>query len=352
MNPHIKEMVDGKGYKIVNIDYAKVKRENKDVDIESCEEMQAVLKAHVSKLLAMKDNPFTPIFECGELNDRGYPIDARYAFQIGKKTNRFQATIERPLMPNSMKTLKDSSTESRLYRVVTGIVNSLLNKGCDYKYITAVLNIIMTTAFGREQMRHFDLTAYYDKELMKKPGISILIPIDDSGVIEIWEGSHKYVHDAKKVEAQGTASHLIWSEFRKLVGEIRNIAKTSAYFGTDEMCMVLDNTVHAGAKNVRNEPTFRLHIYVVIEGTVPNTMDTNVPCEIVWDLTREGAMSEDFFSSITKVRKGDEYAGEPSSQKKKRPLKQADSDSDTNSEPEPPSKPSKRARGRPRKYDL
>lgn len=309
-------MVEGRGYKTLKVDYKLVHHENKDVDIDSCEEMQAVLKAHVGKILGLPDDPFTPIFECGELNERSYPIDARYAFQIGEECHRFQCPIEKPLVEGSSKIKVDSSTESRIHRAVEGVVKTMLNKGADYNYVVAALNILMSRPLARSQMRHCDLEPRYDEELAKKPGISIVIPIDDTGVIEVWEGSHKYVQAAKKVEMQGTAPHLMWSEFRKLVGEVRSIAKTTEYFGEDEMFMILDNTIHAGAKNNQLHATFRLHIYIVIEGTAPNTMDTNLPCEIVWDLTREGATSLDFFSSKTKVLDTDTYVSNKQQAKK------------------------------------
>lgn len=314
MNPHVKEMVEGRGYKIIKVDYVKVHRENKDVDIDSVGEAQAVMKAQVIKMLGMDDNPLTPIFECAELNNRGYPIDARYAFQICKKTNRMQAVVPRPLVSGSNKTLVDDSTESRLWRLAIGIINTMINDGADFKYVVQALTILMSTEFAREQMRHHDLEAYYDDELKKTPGISIVIPIDYKAAVAIWGESHKYVQIAKKMEAKGTADYNIMSEFRELAAaegiEVKELEKTTEYFGEEEMLMVLDNTIHAGAKNASNRAVFRLHIYATIEGTQANTAATNIPASVVWDLTRKGADSEDFYSTMVKVLDGDSYKGD------------------------------------------
>jgi hypothetical protein len=244
-------------------------------------------------------------------------MDARYAFQIGKKSGRFQATVERPLVPDSSKTLVDSSTESRLHRLANGIVNTILNKESDYKYVVAALNILLSKEFTREQMRHFDLQGYYDEELKKKPGISLVIPIDYTGSIAVWAESHKYVQAAKKLEAQGIAEENMVSEFRKINGNVAELEKTIEYFGQDEMFMVLDNTVHAGAKNHANKAVCRMHIYAVIEGTQANTKDTNILQPLIWNITRKGAESEDFYSSLTNVADPDSYAEEGNKTPKK-----------------------------------
>ena len=300
----MKDMINDKGYAIRKIPF--------NEDIDSPEELTAVAIALINKALdvepdendEMPPHGSRPIFEHVLECNEGFASDLVMSEAVGKTPNRYQAKIMRPVQPASNKTLVDNSPESRLFRFCEHIVDKELNSGSDVRYIVSEVNIIETEPDGREQPRHHDFAAYSDRELESKPNCSFILPIEKRANLCVWEKTHKLVHAEQRLIKAHIPVEKRYSKLRSMLSDVMDINrlhKEEIFFGTDEYCSFLDNFVHSGAKNRTLLSLFRLHFYVVRDDAVPPTQYTHIPSEVVWDLTRNGVLSQNIFASRAPV---------------------------------------------------
>jgi hypothetical protein len=290
-SPIVKQAVEGKGYVVVENNF-----EALNTDIDSAAELKATVYAFAEKA------DFIPIFHHALLSDRGYPLTYVQPEEIGLESKRKQAIVPRPLITNSTKTLVDSSPESKIHRFVESWVNVNINEHSDVKYDVEGIAVILSPVDTEEQTRHHDLAAYSDTDLMKNPNLSIIISVDERGSLVGWEYSHHAVHASHKAQTTLVQNSMLLSKIRKNVPasvDVDNLRKSEIFFGTNEVMVILDNFVHGGAVNHMRKALLRVHAYIGHKGSNTQTKYTHIPSEAIWDLTRPGAKSKDFFIKDT-----------------------------------------------------
>jgi hypothetical protein len=194
------------------------------------------------------------------------------------------------------------------------------------KYVVTGITILKSIPDAREQARHIDYKPHKRDADGSKTDYAILVPIKTIGSFSVWEESHHVVQACKEVDDAQLKPQVRLSKVREILANnpnftvgIDNCKKRKIRIGQDEMCVFVGNAVHAGAENEKQVYVYRLHIYVSrVDVEAPDNY-TVVPNEIVWELTQEGAQSEDIFNEAEEE------------------------------EAEPPQKKQKRGRGRPRK---
>jgi hypothetical protein len=342
----MRQMVDGDGYVKIKIPFTE--------DINSPEELAAVVKVLIDKAKKTKIPPssfyppeaFKPIFEHAILDEFGFAKESpAFSEDIGQEPNRFQAKIVRPLQAASTKTLIDNSPESRIFQFCESIVENVMNKDSDVQYMLSELNILMSAPHGREQSRHFDFEDYSEPELIAKPNCSFILPIEHRGLFCAWPKSHHAVHAEHKVRSKLIPSSKAYSAVEEILTEkginMQQFEKQELLFGIDEMIGFLDNTVHSGACNYASVPVYRIHFYVVRKDCVSATEYTNMPYNIVWDITRKGAKSVDVYTDHIKATDDKETDGTKEDERSTKKLKKSLSSSSNGGK-----------RGRPKKTEL
>ncbi len=290
-SPIVKQAVEGKGYVVVENNF-----EALNTDIDSAAELKAAVFAFAEKA------DFVPIFHHALLSDRGYPLTFVQPEDLGLESKRRQAVVPRPLIPNSTKTLVDASPESKIHRFFESWVNVNINEHSDVKYNVDGIAVIISLPYTEEQTRHHDSAAYSDADLMKNPNLSIMIPVEERGSVVGWENSHHAVHASHKAQTSLVQNSMVLSKMRKHVPisvNIDKLTKSEVFFGTNEVMVMLDNYVHGGAANYMRKKLLRVHAYISHKNSNAQTKYTHIPTEAIWDLTRSGANSKDFFLKDT-----------------------------------------------------
>jgi hypothetical protein len=224
-------------------------------------------------------------------------------------TNRFQAQIVKPLQPSSNRLLQDDSVESRLHRFCQAFVDTQINPHSDTPYDVADLNIIMSDPLADYQERHIDFEDYSNPQLKKFPNFSVMLPYEERASACIWDESHHLVDAAHQVHSKLVPPSLAFSEVASILKDqgkqhlMEGIAMKEVFFGTNQMLLFLDNTMHSGAANHMNKKVYRLHFYVVRRNSIAPSLYTFFPSEVVWDLTRQGSKTPKLFLSELKKNK-------------------------------------------------
>ncbi len=170
------------------------------------------------------------------------------------------------------------------------------------KYVVTGITLLKSIGGAREQSRHIDFKAHKGDRDGSNTDYAIIIPLKKMGTFCVWEESHHIVHACEEVEEQRVKKQLKFSKVREILANnpdftigIDNCKKKKIRFGQNEMCVFLGNLVHAGAENDTQSTVYRLHVYVSRADISPPDNYTVVPDEVVWHLTQDGALSEDFF---------------------------------------------------------
>ena len=303
--PLIAEAVDGKGWVVVENKF-----DNIDTSINSIDELEATTKAFIAKA------EFSPVFHHAILSERGYPLTTLPSEKVkgmSLKSTRKQAVVYRPVEANSTKTVVDSTPESKLHCYMEKWVDVNINQKSDIKYRIKGIAIIKSEPKADEQVRHHDSAAMHDPDLMYSPDVSIMIPITERGNLMGWDNSHHVVYASDK--AKNLEKGMNISVVRKSVPphvDIHKLEKREIFYGTNEVLLMVGCFMHGGAPNHMRKPVYRLHAYLVRENYASLTKYTHVPSETMWDLTRAGANSRDFFLKDTQCDLTD--VGEESSE--------------------------------------
>jgi hypothetical protein len=161
----------------------------------------------------------------------------------------------------------------------------------------------MSDPLADYQERHIDFEDYSNLELKKYPNFSVMLPYEERASACVWDESHHLVDAAHQVHSKLVPPQLAFSEVShilKVQGKehlMQGIPMNEVFFGTNQMLLFLDNTMHSGAANHMNKKVFRLHFYVVRRNSIAPSLYTFFPSEVVWDLTRTGTMTPKLFLS-------------------------------------------------------
>ena len=219
------------------------------------------------------------------------------------------------------------------------------------RYIVAGVSILKSKAKAREQTRHIDFKPHKRDRNGMRTNYAILIPLKVNGSLCVWDESQHVVQACKQAEDEGLKPHIKLSRVREILANnpnftvgIDNCRKRRIPIGRNEMSVFTDNLVHGGAENEMEIDVYRLHIYITNEDIQPPENYTVIPHDIVWELTREGASSEDIFGLANDE---EEIIEAPSAKKRKTPSSPKKSKVVANDSSS--SNTQKRGRGRPRK---
>jgi hypothetical protein len=271
---------------------------------------EAIAKAEAPYQLpkdgTIPENKFKSIFQYAVLSKRGYPSDLVHASTVGMNPNRFQAKIIKPLQPFSTKVIENTSVESRLYRFAQGFLDTQINPYSDVPYDVHDMNIILSDPLADYQERHIDYEDYSDPKTKAYSNFSVILPYEERASACVWEESHYAVEAGHKVHTGLVPPPIGFSQMSDILKEqgkeylMEGMAMKEVFFGTNQMFLFLDNTVHSGAANHMNKKVYRLHFYVVRRNSEAPTKYTFFPSEIVWDLTRSGSLTPKLYLSELK----------------------------------------------------
>jgi hypothetical protein len=354
----VKQIVRGLGYGVCRIPHVEIAKQP-NVFIQNHDDLQETLTGLIDEY---KNDEWHTIFEHGILNKKGYPKTAKYSHVVGKDTNRYQMPIPRPVEPGSNKTAFDNSHKSKIWLWAYALCDVMFNSEepapkkswfsglfswkksanstrQEVRYKPVGLALLKTIIRGREQFRHHDMEAHCHNDEYGSD-FAIVIPIKVRGSLCGWDYSHHVVHATECAKDLSLQKYRILSAVREFLKknpnfkiEVDECGKKVIFFDIDEMCVFTGNFVHAGAENETFEDVYRFHIYIVRENADVITMRTFPPSDVVWDLTRKGAASEDIFDPTV----GDDSDAEEELVDAQPP------------QPKQKGRPAKKGRGRPRK---
>jgi len=288
----LREVQNGKGYKVLKVPFAKIS-EDCYVKIDGVEEWEACIEAIIKNI---SDEEWEMLFSHGIINKYGYAVHYEFSDNVGKEPTRYMYLLKRPVQPGSAKTLVDDSPSSKLFVFGEAMVEKIF--GNDFKLDKILL--LLSEADSPAQVRHINCKAHISKDNEGDMAYTVIMPFKFRGVMAVWPFSQFFVRATQEAINQGLDESRMHSFVRVKIEsnpeckiDFDSCEKNSVFFGTDELLIVGENTVHGGEKNTMYVDVFCAHFYVSRKEK-KSLNDKPVLLEnLVWDLTRKGAQSVD-----------------------------------------------------------
>lgn len=306
------EVQNGKGFEVIKTPFEKLVQHG-DVKIDCVDEFEACMQSVINSI---SDDEWSALFEHGIINKYGHAITYEFSENVDKVPNRFMYLLKKPVQPDSTKLLIDDTPISKLFAFGEALVKEIF--GDDFKLDK--ISILLSEADARDQVRHIDYKGRIPTD--GDMDYALIMPFKFRASMALWPFSQFFVRATEQALNKGMDSNRMYSFVRDKINSnpeckinFDSCERKSVFFGTDEMLIIGENTVHGGDKNTMSVDAFRAHFYITHKSRKAPNNKTIVLENLVWDATRKGAQSIDVryrnietFEEYKEIRKATQAA--------------------------------------------